>query len=124
MPAELAGMPEALRYGWVVFRVLGTVVTVPVAEELAFRGFLYRRLVRAEFEGVGSREFSWVALVGSSVVFGLMHGGQWVEGTAAGVAYWAAWRWRGSVGDAAVAHGVTNAGLAGLVWWRGEWGWW
>jgi exosortase E/protease (VPEID-CTERM system) len=123
MPAELAAMAPGWRWVWVALRVAGTAVTVPVAEELAFRGFLSRRLVDAEFERVRPGTWSWVAVAGSSVAFGLMHGGQWAEGVAAGVVYWWAYRWRGSVGDAALAHGLTNAGLAAAVAATGRWGW-
>jgi membrane protease YdiL (CAAX protease family) len=37
---------------WITLRVLGAVVTVPLAEELAFRGFLMRRMVSRDFESV------------------------------------------------------------------------
>ena len=63
---------------WIVFRVLGGVVTVPVAEELAFRGFLLRRLVSSDFESVCCRTWTWLSVAGSSVLFGLMHGDQWL----------------------------------------------
>ena len=34
---------------WLIFRLVGSVVTVPVAEELAFRGYLTRRAIAADF---------------------------------------------------------------------------
>src|SRR5262249_34514891 len=33
-------LPPGLLAGWMVFRVLGSIVAVPLAEELAFRGYL------------------------------------------------------------------------------------
>jgi exosortase E/protease (VPEID-CTERM system) len=38
-PAELSSWPAGLAAAWVVFRILGASVTVPLAEELAFRGY-------------------------------------------------------------------------------------
>jgi membrane protease YdiL (CAAX protease family) len=48
MPVPLAAATPALRTLWIVLRALGAVVTVPIAEELAFRRFLLRRLVSAD----------------------------------------------------------------------------
>src|SRR5690606_882470 len=41
--------PAWLVASWLAFRSLGAVVVVPLCEELAFRGYLARRLDRAEF---------------------------------------------------------------------------
>ncbi len=71
--AALAVLPPAAAALWLAFRVLGSVVTVPIAEELAFRGYLARRLVTADFERLSLRHFSWLAFIGSSVLFGALH---------------------------------------------------
>jgi CAAX prenyl protease-like protein len=100
------------------------VVTVPVAEELAFRGFLLRRLVSADFASVNWRAFPLLPVALSSLAFGAMHGSRWVEGTLAGVLYaWACTR-RGRLGDAVAAHAATNAVLAGWVFATGQWQYW
>ena len=39
------------------------VVTVPIAEELAFRGYLHRRLIDVDFDHVSLRRFTWLAFV-------------------------------------------------------------
>jgi len=44
IPTSLAETPAGLAAGWLLFRVLGSVITVPIGEELAFRGYLHRRL--------------------------------------------------------------------------------
>ena len=56
-----------------------------IAEELAFRGFLLRRLVAEDFEAVPSGRFTWPALLLSSVAFGALHGSRWIAGTLAGL---------------------------------------
>ena len=60
-------------------------ITVPVAEELAFRGFLIRRLISSDFEALGFRAFTYTSLLLSSVAFGLLHGDRWFAGAVAGI---------------------------------------
>jgi exosortase E/protease (VPEID-CTERM system) len=124
IPDGLAGLPGWWAAGWVVLRVVGAVVVVPLAEELAFRGFLLRRLQSADFDRVPPTRWSWPAVLGSSLVFGLLHPGWWVAGTLAGVGYAAAYRVRGRLADAVIAHAVTNALLAVVVLSSGSWWLW
>jgi exosortase E/protease (VPEID-CTERM system) len=119
----LADMPAGLAATWVAFRVIGSVVTVPIAEELAFRGYLMRRLIAADFEQVSSRRFTWFSFLASSLLFGALHG-QWLAGTTAGMLYaWAMCR-RGRIADAMVAHATTNALIAVDVLVCGNWHLW
>jgi CAAX prenyl protease-like protein len=115
MPVRLAAATPALRTLWIVLRAWGAVVTVPIAEELAFRGFLLRRLVSADFESVSFRAVTWFALLLSSVIFGLLHGGLWIAGVAAGLLYALAAGQRGLLTDAMIAHATTNGLLAAYV---------
>lgn len=124
MPAELAAASAPVRIGWLWFRIFGAVVTVPLAEELAFRGYILRRLQSANFTAIDFRQFSLMPLAVSSVLFGLMHGRQWIAGTIAGVFYAMTMRRRGSLADAAVAHAVTNALIAIWVLSTGDWSFW
>jgi exosortase E/protease (VPEID-CTERM system) len=124
MPAALAGVPESSRYLWIAFRVLAATVTVPLAEELAFRGFLLRRLIAPEFESVSLQKFSLTALAISSVLFGLLHGDRWFVGTMAGLLYGVAQMRKGKFADAVVAHATTNAMLAASVLIFGKWHYW
>ena len=124
MPAGLAALPAAERTAWLALRILAAVVTVPIAEELAFRGFLLRRLISADFESVSLQRWTLFAVALSSIAFGLMHGDRWIAGTIAGVLYAVAQKWRGRIGDAVVAHGVTNGLIAISVLWGGHWSLW
>ena len=89
-------------------RVIGSVITVPLAEELTFRGFLTRRLIAADFDSVSPGRFTWTAFALSSVAFGVLHD-RWLEGTMAGMLYALAYYRRGSLGEAVAAHATTNA---------------
>jgi CAAX prenyl protease-like protein len=100
------------------------VVTVPIAEELAFRGYLARRFISRKFDGVPFTGLTALSIVLSSAAFGLMHGQHWIVGTLAGLAFAGALRWRGRMGDAVVAHAVSNLLLAAWVLGTGDWGQW
>jgi exosortase E/protease (VPEID-CTERM system) len=124
MPRELSGASLTIRYAWIAIRVLAAVTTVPFAEELAFRGFLIRRFISADFESLPWQRFTWLAVAASSLAFGLLHGERWVAGTLAGLLYaWVMLR-RGSIGEAVGAHAITNAWLAGYVLCFNRWDLW
>jgi CAAX prenyl protease-like protein len=100
------------------------VVTVPLAEELAFRGYLARRLIDREFDQVAFRALGVVPIAVSSVAFGAMHGAQWAVGIVAGVAYALVLKRTGRLGEAFAAHATSNLLLAAWVLGRGDWGMW
>jgi len=124
MPAELSQAPSALRIAWIITRVVGSVVTVPIAEELAFRAYVLRRFICADFDAVSLKSFTWFALAASSVLFGLMHGTRWPAGILAGLIYAFAMLRRGRLGDAVTAHAFTNALLAAYVLIWSRWQFW
>ncbi len=120
---SLGEMPAGLAGAWLFFRVLGSVITVPIAEELAFRGYLLRRLISGDFDQVTSPRFTWLSFLVSSVLFGALHG-RWLAGTIAGMFYAWAWYRRGRVADAVIAHATTNALIAAAVLMIGKWSLW
>jgi exosortase E/protease (VPEID-CTERM system) len=113
--AALMSSPMLAKITWIAIRVLGAVITVPLAEELAFRGFLMRRLVSPDFESVSFQKSTAFALLASSIVFGFLHGGYWIAGIVAGILFGLAVIRRGRIGDAVVAHATANALLAAYV---------
>jgi exosortase E/protease (VPEID-CTERM system) len=121
--AGLMALPAGWAGAWLSLRVIGSVLTVPIAEELAFRGYLLRRLIAVDFDSVSLRQFSWIALLGSSLVFGAMHD-RLLAGTLAGVVYALAAQRRGELSDAVVAHATTNALLAAYALATGTWSLW
>ncbi len=119
----LARLPRWQATLWLLFRVIGSVVTVPIAEELAFRGYLVRRLISADVEIVSHRRFTWMSFLISSLLFGALHG-RWLAGTVAGMAYAFTVYRRGEVVDSIAAHAVTNALIAAWVVSSGSWYLW
>ncbi|MBM4056843.1 MAG: exosortase E/protease, VPEID-CTERM system, partial [Planctomycetes bacterium] len=107
---------------WLLMRFIGYMILVPIAEELAFRGFLARRLMSEDAEQVPIGSFTWVSFLGSSLAFGLFHGVQlWFPATLAGVAFAAALYHRRKLVDAIVAHATTNALLGFYAVFTGAW---
>lgn len=120
----LAALSPSARVAWIAFRVAAAVITVPIAEELAFRGYLLRRLIHRDFDAVPFSQLTILSIGLSSVAFGLMHGQHWMAGIVAGLAYALAMKWRGRIGDAIVAHAISNLMLAAWVLARGDWAQW
>jgi exosortase E/protease (VPEID-CTERM system) len=123
-PAALQSVSWYWASGWMLFRVVGYLITAPVAEELAFRGFLTRRLIGTTFEDVPMGTFTWISFLGSSILFGVFHGGLWLPGTLAGMSFAVALYQRRALGDAVLAHVTTNGLLAIYAVASGHWSVW
>jgi len=123
LAAKLAQMPLWLSAVWLAIRVMGSVIVVPMAEELAFRGYLIRKLVARDFEQVRPGHFTWLSFVVSSLLFGLLHH-SWIAGTLAGAGFAVALYQRGQLRDAIVAHMTSNALIAVWVIAFGMWSLW
>lgn len=103
-PAPAAG-------AWIVLRVIGFALIVPFAEELAFRGYLHRALTSRRFEKVPPHTFSWLAFIGTTVLFGAMHQ-RWLSGAVAGAVFAIALYRSKSLAGPITAHVVANAVIA------------
>ena len=117
--AELATMLGAMTLAgalfWSVMRVIGTVLLVPLIEELFFRGYILSRL---DGDGWPRRALA-VAL--STAVFAMLHG-RYLEATLAGLVFAYAALRRGRVSDAVQAHIAANAVVALGAVVTGDWG--
>jgi exosortase E/protease (VPEID-CTERM system) len=124
MPPALAAMPASLRALWIVGRVTAAVITVPIAEELAYRGYLMRRLISANFESMPFAAVRPWALALSAAVFGASHGALWLPGIAVGLIYGMILIRTGRIGEAVTAHATTNGLLAIYVLVGQQWQLW
>ncbi|WP_294222634.1 exosortase E/protease, VPEID-CTERM system [uncultured Shimia sp.] len=104
-PEQKLPEAEAPTLFWIATRLLGTILLVPIIEELFFRGYLLRRLHR------DSLIWAVVAVAVSSLLFGLMHD-RFLAGTLAGVAFGLLYLRRSETSDAITAHIVANATIA------------
>ena len=83
-----------------------------------------RRLMGDGWEARDPRTASWIAILVSSLAFGLMHGSRWLEASLAGYAYAWAYRRRGKLVDAVLSHAVTNFLVALYVIFSTNWSLW
>jgi len=120
-PSQL-GQPWATL--WLLFRVLGSTVTVPLAEEFFFRGFVARRSISEDADRVPLGQFTWFSFLVSSVLFGVLHGDAWIAGIVVGMLFASALYYRRRMVDAVVAHATTNALLSAYVMATGSWSQW
>ncbi|SMX50698.1 exosortase E/protease, VPEID-CTERM system [Maliponia aquimaris] len=88
---------------WYALRGIGTVVFVPLLEELFFRDYLESRLRRRS-------GFAWTvgAMLVSATLFAALHS-RWAEAFAAALILSAVARRRENITDAILAHAVANA---------------
>jgi exosortase E/protease (VPEID-CTERM system) len=122
--AATTALPRSAAIVWMIGRAVGYVAVAPIVEELAFRGYLMRRFQTATVDADGLGRFSPVAVVGSSLVFGALHGHLWVAGTIAGLAFAAVFCRRRRITDAILAHAMTNGCLALYACTTGHWSVW
>lgn len=102
-PPPYGALTGGLLILWFVARGVGTIILVPVIEELFFRGYLEQKLKRSN-----TLIWSLAAAVIVAVLFALLHG-RWAEAFAASLAFSYVRHRSGRVSDAIIAHGTANA---------------
>ncbi len=111
-------------YVLLALRALGSALLVPVIEELFWRGWLMRWLIRTDFLAAPLGAYSPASFWITAALFASEHGPYWDVGLAAGILYnWWVVRTR-SLGDCILAHAVTNACLAVYVVGAGQYQYW
>jgi CAAX prenyl protease-like protein len=124
MPPELAALPAPSRDAWIGLHLAVTVAAVPVAAELAFRGYLLRRMRAADFEAVAPGSAAgWPVLV-SALAFGACQGAFWLQGTIAGVIFGVVFTRTARIGEAVAAHATCNTLVAAVVLGGSQWQLW
>ena len=108
---------------FIAVRMTGASLIVPPLEEVFFRSFLYRYIVKADFQSVSLKLFELRAFLLTSVFFAFEHR-EWLSGLICGVAYQGLVLRKGRLGDAMTAHAITNFLLGAWVVWRGAWHFW
>ncbi len=104
----IAALPTWLAVVWLSCRAFGSVVLVPMTEELAFRGYLQRVLVSRDFQQVAPGHFTWLSFVVTSLLFGMMHQ-RWIAAALAGALYALLVYRTNRLSDAIAAHAASNA---------------
>ena len=109
---------------FLILRVTTSVVLVPILEELFWRGWMMRWLIKPEFTALGIGTYTPMAFWVVAVLFASEHGSFWEVGLLAGIIYnWWAMRTR-CLADCVLAHSVTNAILSAYVLLTNQWQYW
>lgn len=103
--SALATLPPALVAIWIALRLIGTVLLVPLVEEMFFRGYVMARLDR------GGLVWRLIAIALSTALFAALHG-RWIEAAIAGIVFAVVMLRRGRVTDAVISHLAANATVA------------
>ncbi len=123
-PDTFAGNP-ALWWSTVALRFLRLVVVVPLLEEIFWRGFLMRYLIKENFTKVPFGEFSPFSFGVVTVMFGLAHWGpDLVPAIITCVIYNLVAVKTKSLACCVTAHAVTNLGLGIYILQTKQWGFW
>ena len=133
--SNMQSVPISIALLWLLCRIFGASIVVPIAEELAFRGYLLPRIeiwCESFFKRNTLLKFSLrqiyfisalLSLVITSVLFGVLHS-DILAGSLAGFGFGVAFLVRRKLVDAIVAHALTNALLAMDVIYFGNWSYW
>jgi CAAX prenyl protease-like protein len=123
-PGLFAGS-AALYWGTLILRFIRLVVIVPLLEEIFWRGFLLRYLIKEDFTKVSFGTFSWFSFGVVTVMFGLAHfGPDFIPALLTGAIYNLLAVKTRSLACCVLAHAVTNLGLGLYIMQTGQWGFW
>ncbi len=117
-----AGSPEDSLT--LALRSMRAIIIVPIVEELFWRGWLMRWLIRTDFQKVPLGTYGASAFWSVAVLFAAEHGPYWDVGLMAGVIYnlWMCKVKR--LGDLIWAHAITNGALCAYVLYTHKWEFW
>lgn len=101
----LYALPAPLFALWVVTRIIGTTVLVPVIEELFFRGYVLGRFLQQ------GPVMLFVGIALSTGLFAALHG-KWLLAIVAGIVFAALYMRRERLADPIIAHAVANGLIA------------
>lgn len=122
-PHEEFGHGTVLAWMIILGRILGSTLVVPPLEEMFYRSFVYRYIIKADFTSVPLTQFQPVAFFVTCGLFGIVHR-EWLAGILCAMAYqWLVLR-KGHLGEAMTAHAITNLLLGCYVVYKGAWQFW
>jgi CAAX prenyl protease-like protein len=112
-------------WAFVVVRLLGAAVVVPVMEELFWRDYCWRSVIDFDhFQRVPVGAWSWKAFVVVPVMFSLVHGTWWLTSIVWALMIGGLLAYTRSLGACIIAHGVTNLLLGLYVLRTKQWFFW
>ena len=123
-PRDIIGA-TTLFWADVVTRITVAVITVPIVEELFWRAFLLRAMVRwDDFEKVPLGTFTWFSFLGTSLLSTVQHPDNWGVSILCWMLFNAVFCWRKSLMCIMITHAITNFVLYVYVVRSGDWQFW
>lgn len=109
----------------VVARFARLVIVVPLVEELFWRGFLMRYLIREDFLKIPLGTYGFRSFFGVAVLFMLVHSPEdWPAAFLTGLIYNGLLVRTKSLGACVAAHAITNLALGIYIMATRQWGFW
>lgn len=106
-PAHTYGEGSVLALVFVAVRMIGSSLIVPPLEEIFYRSFVYRYLIKTDFGSIPFKCLQWRAFLITGAIFGIGHY-EWLPGILCGFAYQGLVCRKDRLGDAITAHAITN----------------
>jgi len=116
-------LPDVFYYIFIIIRLTGASLIVPLFEELFWRSFILRYIINPDFTSIRIGAFTWPSFIIASVLFGLEHN-LWLAGIVAGVLYNMLLYRTKNLYLCIMAHGMTNLLLGIYVIKTGLWAFW
>jgi CAAX prenyl protease-like protein len=118
------GQNSPLAWTFILIRILGSGLVVPPLEEVFYRSFVYRYIIKPNFLEIPLNHFDPRAFVITVLVFAAAHPAQWLAAILCGVIYQGLVLRKNRLGDGMTAHAITNILLGSYVAWKGQWQFW
>lgn len=111
-------------WSWIVVRMIGASLVVPLMEELFWRDFLWRKIISPNnFKLARVGEWDSLAFWGVAIAFCFVHP-QWLTAIGWGLMVGGLLLYTRSLGACIIMHGVTNLLLSLYVLKNQAWEWW
>ena len=121
--AKQFGQGSILFWFFATTRIIGSTLVVPFLEEVFYRSFLYRYILTKNWLFTPHNLFDVRPFILSSLIFGLTHS-HWIAGIICGMIYQIIVLRTNRLGDAIIAHAITNCLLGFWVVTQQNWHLW
>ena len=116
-------LPQTQYALFIIFRLFGLAVMVPLMEELFWRSFLLRYITTEKFLSIPPWAFSWGAFAAVAAAFAFAHP-EWLPALICAIAYGLLLRQTKSLFACLIAHSITNLTLGLYVLSTHNWMYW